>query len=86
LGVRFVIAGLIGLFIAAVGFSTLRGLARPRVTVKPEAAVPVLKTGARITFWCETCGTELLLLRKGTENPPKHCGEPMMKREEIPRA
>ncbi|MCA1834276.1 MAG: hypothetical protein ABR548_06220 [Actinomycetota bacterium] len=83
---RYVLAAFIGLFIAAIGFGTLRGLARPRSAIKPEEAVPVLKTGARITFYCETCGTELLLLRKGTDNPPRHCGEPMLKREEVAQA
>lgn len=83
---RYLIAGLIGLLVIAIGFGTLRGLARPRAAIRPEEAVPVLRTGARVTFWCETCGTELLLLRKGTDNPPRHCGEPMVRREEVARA
>jgi hypothetical protein len=81
---RYVIAAVIGLVILVLGAGTLRGLARPRATIKPEQAVPVLRTGARVTFWCETCGTELLLLKRGTENPPRHCGEPMIRREELP--
>lgn len=83
---RVAVAVLIGLTILVLGFGTLRGLARPRPVLKPEEAVPVLRTGARVTFWCETCGTELLLVRKGTEAPPRHCGEPMTKREEVERA
>ena len=78
---RYLIAALIGLSVFGIGIGTLRGLSRPRASVRPEEAVPVLKS-TRITFWCETCGTELLLLRKGTDNPPRHCGEPMVRREE----
>jgi hypothetical protein len=48
-------------------------------------AVESLPEGVRILFWCDTCGTEVLLLRAGNENPPRHCGEPMLKREEILR-
>lgn len=83
---RYVIAVLLGVLILAVGFGTLRSLARPRATVKPEEAVPVLRAGVRVTFRCENCGTELLLVKKGTDAPPRHCGEPMGKREEVPSA
>lgn len=82
---RVVIAVLIGVAILGIGLGTLRGLARPARSNKPEDAVPV-QADVRTTFWCETCGTELLLLRKGTDAPPRHCGEPMVKREEVRRS
>jgi DNA-directed RNA polymerase subunit RPC12/RpoP len=84
--VRLVIAVLMGLVIAGVGFSTLRGLARPvPPSPKPEEAQPMLHI-ARVTFWCSNCGTELLLLRKGTDAVPRHCGEKMERREEVARS
>jgi len=92
--VRTVIAVVIGLIIAGVGFGTLRGLARPAPGPRVDEAVPVIPDGAlrvhpevlRVTFRCENCGTEVLLLTKGTEAPPRHCGEPMARREEVRRA
>ena len=86
---RVAIAVVAGLVIFFVGFGIIRGFAGPRGGVGAggsgvEAAKP-LPAGVRILFWCETCGTEVLLLRAGTENPPRHCGEPMTRREEILR-
>jgi hypothetical protein len=82
------IAALAGLVIFGLGFGVIRGFAGPRgrtsVGADIEAAAPVPKD-VRILFWCETCGTEVLLLRAGTDNPPRHCGEPMTRREELPR-
>lgn len=37
----------------------------------------------RILFWCEECGTELLLLVRGTPRAPSHCGQRMHERTEI---
>jgi hypothetical protein len=37
----------------------------------------------RILFWCEECGTELLLLVRGTSRAPSHCGQRMHERTEI---
>ena len=83
---RVLVAILMGAAIAAVGGSMLRGLSRPAPAApSADEAQPMLHI-ARITFWCENCGTELLLLKKGTEAPPKHCGEKMISREEVPRA
>ena len=85
---RVAIAVFAGLAIFFVGFSVLRGFAGPRGGVSSGAsleAVKPLPAGVRILFWCETCGTEVLLVRAGTENPPRHCGGPMTRREEILR-
>lgn len=82
---RLAIAILMSLAIASVGLLMLRGLRRPPPsTVLPEPEPQ--PADVRVTFWCENCGTEVLLLRRGSEAPPKHCGEPMVRREEIPRA
>jgi DNA-directed RNA polymerase subunit RPC12/RpoP len=92
--VRTVIAVLIGLVIAGVGFGTLRGLARPAPGPRVDDAVPVIPESAmvvhpevvRVVFRCENCGTELLLLTKGTDAAPRHCGEHMTRREDVRRA
>jgi DNA-directed RNA polymerase subunit RPC12/RpoP len=83
--VRVVIAIVIGLAIAGVGWSMIRGLTTPAPrSASPDEARPMLHV-ARITYWCENCGTEVLLLRQGSDAPPKHCGEKMLKREEVTR-
>jgi hypothetical protein len=82
---RAVIAVVAALAIAWVGWGMFRSLLRrtPRNVPLPEPeATPA---DVRITYRCEECGTELLLLRKGSESPPRHCGEAMLRREEIER-
>jgi hypothetical protein len=86
---RVAVAVIAGLVIFFLGFSVIRGFAGPRrgVATGPltlEATKPIPE-GVRILYWCETCGMEALLLRAGSEAPPKHCGEPMTRREEITR-
>jgi hypothetical protein len=84
---RVAIAIFAGLTIFFLGFGVIRGFAAPRHGAggAPLESVKPLPEGVRILFWCDTCGTEVLLLRAGNENPPRHCGEPMMRREEILR-
>jgi hypothetical protein len=36
--------------------------------------------GTLLVFACETCGEQLVLLRKGTDVPPRHCAEKMVLR------
>ncbi|MGH2830742.1 MAG: hypothetical protein ACRDJM_09690 [Actinomycetota bacterium] len=82
---RVFLAVVFGLVIFAVGFGSVRGLTRPRGGAgaaslpEPQPADPRV----RVVWWCETCGAELLVLRRGTEAPFKHCGEPMTRREEV---
>jgi hypothetical protein len=88
---RVFFAILIGLVILFVGLGVLRGFAMPRRGVgtpgsPAQLEVPKpLPEGVRILYWCENCGMEVLLLRVGSEAPPRHCGEPMNRREEILR-
>lgn len=88
---RIVIAIFIGLVILFLGFGVLRGFAVPRrgpgsaSSPAPLEVPKPLPEGVRILYWCENCGMEVLLLRLGSENPPRHCGEPMNRREEILR-
>lgn len=81
---RVAVAVLMGLAIISVGLVMLRGMR----TAPPSKKLAVSETppaNVRITFWCENCETELLLLRKGSASPPRHCGEPMTEREEVAR-
>ena len=83
---RAVIAVVAALAIAWIGWGMFRSLLRrtPRNVPLPEPEVP--PADVRITYRCEECGTELLLLRKGSESPPRHCGEAMLRREEVERS
>jgi hypothetical protein len=46
----------------------------------PGGEVP---RGERTLFWCEECGTEVLLLVRGTTRPTSHCGQRMHERTEL---
>jgi hypothetical protein len=37
----------------------------------------------RTLFWCEECGTEVMLLVRGTPRAPSHCGQRMHERTEL---
>jgi hypothetical protein len=79
---RVGLAVLFGLIIFGLGFATVRGFAGPRGGVaKPEPAP--LAAGVRLLFWCENCGAEFLVMRRGADTIPRHCGEPMHRREEV---
>jgi hypothetical protein len=54
------------------GYSTTKGPTGPPVDVEEE--------GTLLVFACETCGEQLVLLRKGTDAPPRHCAEQMVLR------
>lgn len=82
---RLAVAILMALVLASVGIGMLRSLGG-RTPHKPLEQIEIPPADVRITFWCENCGTEVLLLRKGSENPPRHCGEPMVKREEVAKS
>jgi hypothetical protein len=85
---RITVAVIAGLVIFFLGFSVIRGFAGPRGAASgslPLEAVKPLPEGVRILWWCDTCGMEMLLLRAGSEAAPRHCGEPMVRREEIVR-
>ena len=86
---RYFFAILAGLLIFWMGLGVIRGFAVGRRGARGGSptleVVKVPPEGVRVLYWCENCGTEVLLLRAGNENPPRHCGEPMTRREEILR-
>lgn len=37
----------------------------------------------RTMYWCEECGTEVVLTVRGSGLPPRHCGSRMHERSEV---
>ena len=95
--VALVVAGLVGtafgwqwVFAPLLAYALLKwSIASLRVLVtdakhdiEESKAAPV-GTDERTLFWCEECGTEVLLLVRGTSRAPSHCGQRMNERTEI---
>ncbi|HUH07984.1 MAG TPA: hypothetical protein VML96_09270 [Egibacteraceae bacterium] len=78
----YVVAGLAAVLIWRTGTASLRSLRSEHSFVPSGAAQPVDSTLERVVYACEGCGTEVLLLMRGTELPPRHCGERMLERRE----
>lgn len=83
---RIAIALVMAITLGSIGVGMLRSLTARTPRNVPLAEPEVIPANVRVTYWCETCGTEVLLLRKGSEAPPKHCAEPMLRREEVARS
>lgn len=81
---KWVLAPLLGVAVFRVGIAMLRGMAAG-ARDDPGPPEPVLGEPERTLYWCEHCGAELLLVVRGTETPPRHCGERMHERVEVPR-
>ena len=81
----WVLAPLLGYLILRLGLATFGSLARGAAHVPSGEPQPVDPDRERVTYWCEGCGAELLLLVRGTGMPPRHCGERMHERAEVPR-
>ena len=72
------IALLIGLFVLVAGRAVFRGYTVTKGPVGPPE--DVVESGTLLVFACEVCGEQLVLLRKGTDAPPRHCAEKMLLR------
>ena len=72
-----VVAVLLGLLVLAVGRAVFRGYS---VTRGPTGPPTDVEEDTLLVFACETCGEQLVLLRKGTDVPPRHCAEKMVLR------
>lgn len=82
----YVFAPLLGLGIWRVGiasFASLRNGAGHIPTGLPE---PLDTRDVRIVYACGGCGAEVLLLVRGTETAPRHCGEKMSEHREVARS
>lgn len=80
---RYVFAPLLGLFIWRFGIASFGSLRQGAAHIPDGPAQPVDLTTERITYWCGGCGAELLLLTRGAEVAPRHCGEKMHQRHEV---
>jgi hypothetical protein len=79
----YVFGPLLGLFIYRVGVASLASFRRGASYIPDGPPVPVDPRDERTTYWCAGCGAELLLLVRGAEVPPRHCGERMIERREV---
>ena len=83
---RFVFAPLLGLFIWRFGIASFGSLRAGGAHIPDGPPVPVDAAAERVTYWCGGCGAELLLLVRGADVAPRHCGEKMTERHEVPGA
>lgn len=68
----------VGLLIATLvirwGLASMRPL---QVGAKSYEPVDVVEESGVPVYSCKECGTQVVLLRRGTDKPPRHCGEAM---------
>jgi hypothetical protein len=84
LGWQWVLAPLLGYALLRWTLGSLRALVTDAKHLEAQESSPqVVGDGERTLFWCEECGTEVLLLVRGTSRAPSHCGQRMHERTEI---
>ncbi|MGI8574179.1 MAG: hypothetical protein ACR2MA_02305 [Egibacteraceae bacterium] len=85
-GVRpvYLFAPLLGYAIWRIGMASLASFDQGAAHIPDGDPEPVDFRVERVTYWCSGCGAELLLLTRGTASPPRHCGERMRERAELP--
>jgi DNA-directed RNA polymerase subunit RPC12/RpoP len=81
----YVFGPLLGLLILRVGLATFGSLRAGSAAVPDGPPVPVDPALERVVYACGGCGAEVLLLVRGTQVAPRHCGERMTGRVEVPR-
>lgn len=83
-GWRWVVAPLMGLGIWVWLRATMRSFLNDGQTGVAASDEPVpVSIDERVLYWCEECGTELVLTVRGSGVPPRHCGTRMHERSEI---
>ncbi len=83
-GWQWVLAPLLGLALLRWLLGSLRALVTDAKHLEAqEATATPVGSDERTLFWCEECGTEVLLLIRGTARAPSHCGQRMHERTEI---
>jgi hypothetical protein len=75
---QVVLAAGIGLLVLATGLAVFRSYSSTKGPTGPPQDVD--EAGTLLVYACETCGEQLVLLRKGTDAPPRHCADPMVLR------
>lgn len=83
---QWVVAPLFGLAIWQVGVASLGSLRRGAAHLPDGPPEPVDPAAERVTYTCGGCGAEVLLLVRGAPPAPRHCGERMHERTEVPRS
>lgn len=73
-GARAAVGLLIAAFVVRWGLASMRPLQLGEKTYEP---VDVVEPEGVPVYSCQECGTQLVLLRKGSDKPPRHCGEAM---------
>ena len=77
-GVSWAARAAVGLLIATLvirwGVASMRPL---QVGAKQYAPMDVVEEDGVPVYVCKECGTQLVLLRRGSDKPPRHCGEAM---------
>jgi DNA-directed RNA polymerase subunit RPC12/RpoP len=81
----YVFAPLLAIAILRFGLGSLRSLQMGAAHIPDGDPEPVDHSVERVTYWCAGCGAEVLLLVRGTESAPRHCGERMRERIELLR-
>lgn len=82
---EYVLAPLVGIAIWQVGMGSLASFRNGAAHIPSGDPIAVDLEIERVVYWCQGCGAELLLLVRGTQTPPRHCGERMTERTEIAR-
>ena len=83
-GWQWVLAPLLGLVMLRWLLGSLRALVTDAKHLEAQESTPEsVGSDERTLFWCEECGTEVLLLVRGTSRAPSHCGQRMHERTEI---
>jgi hypothetical protein len=76
--VRWAARAAVGLLLSTLvirwGMASMRPL---QVGAKQYEPVDVVEEAGVPVYSCKECGTQLVLLRKGSDKPPRHCGEAM---------
>ena len=75
---RYLIAVGIALLVLATGRAVFRSYNQTKGPTGPPQDVD--DGDGLLVFACKVCGEQLILLRKGTDVPPRHCAEAMVLR------
>jgi hypothetical protein len=73
-GARAAVGLLIAFAVVRWGLASMRPMQPGQKSYEP---VDVVEDAGVPVYACKACGTQLVLLRRGSDKPPRHCGEPM---------
>ena len=84
-GWKWILAPLLAGAMIRWSFATFRSMVHggQGLADGPEDGPAPVGPDERTLYWCEECGTEVLLLVRGSGTPLRHCGTRMHERTEI---